>query len=311
MCLSNFPGGIFFNYGVITLGRYLGVFADLGWAWNLKPPGAMTGQKWKDRAPSAEFVESFFICLYGGTQSFMEHLGNDDGIWSHKDLQHLSIAIMFFWAGLCGLLIETPFVRRVLNRTIEATFPAQTTATYQRLANAGSLPPNSQASNPAFAPPAQQTFSFNPFPGLIIFMTGIMMSMHHQESMLSTMVHKQWGYLLAAFALFRLGTYFLIYLSPPKSYIPSRPVTELLTSFCLICGGMVFMVSTPFPSSKLRESRNLIVFKASNSDTVDALDERDVDPMFVFNVAVAASSLVMAWIIIVMAIKGWAVQRRT
>jgi hypothetical protein len=32
--------------------------------------------------------------------------------------------------------------------------------------------------------------------------------------------------------------------------------------------------------------------------------------MFVFNLAVAASSLVMAWIIIVMAIKGWAVQRR-
>jgi len=43
---------------------------------------------------------------------------------------------------------------------------------------------------------------------------------------------------------------------------------------------------------------------------VDALDAKDVDPMFVFNVAVAASSLVMAWIIIVMAIKGWAVQRR-
>jgi hypothetical protein len=241
-------GGIFFNYGVITLGRYLGVFADFGWAWNLKPPGAMTGQKWKDRAPSAEFIESFFICLYGGSQTFMEHLGNNTGMWSHKDLQHVSIAIMFFWAGLCGLLIETPFVRRVLNRTIEATFPTNTTATYQRLATAGSLPSHPrQADNSAFAPPAQQTFSFNPFPGLIIFMTGIMMSMHHQESMLSTMVHKQWGYLLAAFALFRLGTYFLMFLSPPKSYIPCRPVTELLTSFCLICGGMVFMVSPHSP----------------------------------------------------------------
>ena len=239
-------GGIFFNYGVITLGRYLGVFADLGWAWNLKPPGAMTGQKWKDRAPSAEFVESFFICIYGASQSFMEHLGSNDGIWSHKDLEHVSIAIMFFWAGLCGLLIETPFVRRAFNRTIEATFPVRTTATYQRLASAGSLPANNRSNNAAFAPPAQQAFSFNPFPGLIIFMTGIMMSMHHQESMLSTMVHKQWGYLLAAFALFRLGTYFLMFLSPPKSYIPSRPVTELLTSFCLICGGMVFMVNSPF-----------------------------------------------------------------
>jgi hypothetical protein len=76
-------------------------------------------------------------------------------------------------------------------------------------------------------------------------MTGIMMSMHHQESMLSTMVHKQWGYLLAGFSIFRLATYFLLYLDPPSSYLPTRPVTELLASFCLICGGLVFMVA-PF-----------------------------------------------------------------
>ena len=44
---------------------------------------------------------------------------------------------------------------------------------------------------------------------------------------------------------------------------------------------------------------------------LDALDRRDVDPMFVFNLAVAFSSLVMAWVIVVMAIKGWAVYRRT
>ena len=204
----------------------------------------MTGQRWKDRAPSAEFVESFCIFMYGATQSFMEHLGNHNGgLWSHKDLQHVSIAIMFFWAGLCGLLIETPFIRRWFNRTVEATLPPQT-GTYQVLRNIDTYPSNPV--NPAVLPPRQQSFSFNPFPGLIIFMTGIMMSMHHQESMLSTMIHKQWGYLLAAFALFRLGTYFLMFLSPPTSYFPTRPVTELLTSFCLICGGIVFMVQPPF-----------------------------------------------------------------
>ena len=202
----------------------------------------MTGHKWKDRAPSAEFVESLAIFLYGATQSFMEHLGNrDDGLWSHKDLQHVSIAIMFFWAGLCGLLIETPFIRRCFNRTIEATLPSRTPS-YQMLANAGTY--HSNQVNPAVLPPPQQSFSYNPFPGLIIFMTGIMMSMHKQETMLSSMVHKQWGYLLAAFALFRLGTYFMMFLNPPTSYIPSRPVTELLTSFCLICGGMIFMVAS-------------------------------------------------------------------
>lgn len=244
-------GGIFFNYGLITLGRYLGAFADFGWAWNLKPPGELMGHKWKNRAPSAEFVESFFICLYGGTQTFMEHLGNENGgLWSHKDLEHVSIAIMFFWAGLCGLLIEMPFIRRLFNRSIQAAFTPQS-ASYQMLRNESDADPSNRTSL-AMMPPVQQKFSYNPFPGLIIFMTGIMMSMHHQESMLSTMIHKQWGYLLAAFALFRLGTYFLMFLSPPTSYLPTYPITELLTSFCLICGGMVFMVPSSSHGSNIR-----------------------------------------------------------
>jgi hypothetical protein len=45
-------------------------------------------------------------------------------------------------------------------------------------------------------------------------------------------------------------------------------------------------------------------------DTIAALEKKGIDAMFTFNLAVAASSLVMAWIIIVMAIKGWAVERR-
>jgi len=171
----------------------------------------------------------------------MEHLGNHDGgLWSAKDLEHVSIAIMFFWAGLCGVLVEIPAFKRSFNRTIERTLSMRGRAVqYQPIGGAANATPRE---DPGFKPPPQQGFSYNPFPGLIIFMTGIMMSMHHQESMLSTMVHKQWGYLLSGFAIFRLGTYFLIYLSPPTSYIPSRPVTELLTSFCLICGGLIFMV---------------------------------------------------------------------
>jgi hypothetical protein len=43
---------------------------------------------------------------------------------------------------------------------------------------------------------------------------------------------------------------------------------------------------------------------------VDALDDMDVDAMFVFNLCVAFSALIMAWVFIVMAIKGWAVGRR-
>jgi hypothetical protein len=243
---SDEPGGIFFNYGIITLGRYCGVFADFGWAWNLRPPGSLTGQKWKDRAPTAEMVESAVIFLYGASQQFMEHLGNDDGKWSNKDLQHVSIAIMFMWAGLCGILIEVPFIRRSFNRSIEAVIrPSRPITSYQMIpASADSQQPG-DAVNPAMDPPKQQGFSYNPFPGLIIFMTGIMMSMHHQETMLSTMIHKQWGYLLVGFSIFRLATYFLLYIDPPSSYIPTRPITELLSSFCLICGGFVFMVLFP------------------------------------------------------------------
>lgn len=40
-------GGIFFWYGLFTLGRYFGAFADLGWAWNISSRNGVT----------AEFVE--------------------------------------------------------------------------------------------------------------------------------------------------------------------------------------------------------------------------------------------------------------
>jgi len=190
-------------------------------------------------------IESSVIFVYGASQQFMEHLGNHDGgLWSHKDLEHVSIAIMFLWAGLCGILIELPFIRRCYNRSIETIIrPARRQTGYQLVGPSDSRP--GLTVNPALGPPKQQGFSYNPFPGLIIFMTGIMMSMHHQESMLSTMIHKQWGYLLAAFSIFRLGTYFLLHLDPPSSYLPTRPITELLTSFCLICGGLMFMVHFP------------------------------------------------------------------
>jgi Protein YTP1-like, C-terminal len=53
-----------------------------------------------------------------------------------------------------------------------------------------------------------------------------------------------------------------------------------------------------------------MLIQASNSNTVAALERSGVDAMFTFNLAVATSSVVMAWIIVVMAIKGWAVERR-
>ena len=77
----------------------MGCFADLGWAWNVKPTLSEVGQ-WKARLPSAEFVESFVIFLYGSTNVFMEHLAAWGGEWVAQDLEHVSISIMFFGGGL-------------------------------------------------------------------------------------------------------------------------------------------------------------------------------------------------------------------
>lgn len=86
-------GGIFFWYGLFTLGRYFGAFADLGWAWNI-----ISCRK----GVTAEFVESFLIFFYGSTNVFLEHLGSWGREWSAGDLEHVSISVMFFGGGLVG-----------------------------------------------------------------------------------------------------------------------------------------------------------------------------------------------------------------
>jgi hypothetical protein len=101
-------GGVFFWYGILTLGRWAGCFANIGWvgalsifrhyfaneiqAWNINPS---TGGK-----PSAEFVESFLIFFYGATNIFLEHLAAWGEAWSAQDLEHLSITVMFIGGGL-------------------------------------------------------------------------------------------------------------------------------------------------------------------------------------------------------------------
>jgi hypothetical protein len=94
--------------------------------------------------------------------------------------------------------------------------------------------------------PDQYGSSLNPVPALVIALLGIMMSSHTQQSMVSSMVHRQWGNLLLGGSLMRSLTYVLVFLKPPKSVLPSRPPTELLTSFGLIAGGIMFMASVSY-----------------------------------------------------------------
>ena len=72
---------------------------------------------------------------------------------------------------------------------------------------------------------------------------GMLMGGHAQDSMAATMVHKQFGNSLVGFGLARGVTYIISYLSPPTSYLPGRPPSELIASFCLSSGGLIFMAS--------------------------------------------------------------------
>lgn len=96
-------GGIFFVYGFLTLGRWMGAFADLGWAWNMKPSRDVVGRR-KANLPSAEFTESFVIWLYGCTNVFLEHLAAWGSEWTAQDLEHVSISVLFFGGGLVSPL---------------------------------------------------------------------------------------------------------------------------------------------------------------------------------------------------------------
>lgn len=84
----------------------MGAFADLGWAWNIKP-GCGEASQSKTRVPSGEFVESFVIFLYGFTNVWLEHLAAWGDAWVAQDLEHVSISIMFLGGGLVGI----PFIQ--------------------------------------------------------------------------------------------------------------------------------------------------------------------------------------------------------
>ena len=233
--------------------------------------------------PSAEFVESFVIFLYGSTNVFLEHLAgwgvdrirprapfdlytvlrrrpgkppirNRSRNPSHQSLK-LTRPIQL------GLLVESSRIRNLLNRNIPHATPSHSPS-----------PPSPSRTNP--------------LPALVILLLGILMSSHHQASALSTSIHAQWGTLLAFFGLLRILTYIVIYNFPPTSTYPSRPPTELLTSFCLIVGGIVFCAST--------------------EDVVAWMEGQKVMGTFVLTLAAALGLVIMAWVVVVVGVKRWA-----
>ncbi|EKM59411.1 uncharacterized protein PHACADRAFT_249882 [Phanerochaete carnosa HHB-10118-sp] len=260
-CLAHLiKGGIFWCYGLATFGRFLGSFSELGWAWNRAPSG---------NYPSAEFTESFVIFLYGITNTWMERFGAHPGDpFTTKEVQHISIAVMYWFAGLIGMAIESKRVRRWLASSATAALP------------------KASRSQEAVAEPPSYIASFNPFPALCIGITGAAMAAHFQEYLFQVQIHQLWGNLLTAFAVLRCVTYFFLWLGPPRSILPSRPPTEALASFFLSCGGLVFQFST-------------------EEVTIAAMRRGHDDMMMFLNVAVAVTCFAFCWALCIVAFKGW------
>ncbi|UZJ55073.1 hypothetical protein CBS101457_004393 [Exobasidium rhododendri] len=283
VCIAHgVKGGIFFWYGLLSFARYLGAYADLGWAWNRKPT---SGSK-KDSGSngiSAEWVECFVIFFYGSTNMWMERFGAAPGdAYTVKQVQHISIAVMFCFAGLMGLILETKSIKKLLAISVVLR---QTTVNEEDATVGGvealALP----------ALPPSYNFSFNPFPALVIGVTGVAMAAHHQDYLYEVSIHQLWGNLLAAFSVFRILTYFFLFLRPPtNSILPSRPPTEALASFCLTSGGLVFMLSS--------EEVSFVAMRNGFGDF-----------MMIMNLTVAIVSFVFCLIAALMIFKAYAVQR--
>ncbi|KAI7181476.1 hypothetical protein KC343_g7889 [Hortaea werneckii] len=295
-------GGIFFWYGILTLGRWIGAFAEVGWAWNIRPSpppqqqqqGLRTGVlRWKEKVPSAEFVESLVIWLYGASNVFLEHLSGWGGEWTARDLEHVSITLLFFGGGMLGMLVESKWVPPALEATVEEIprdgegierlkTPAYFDAGVRRDAAAEHQVHERHRET-------QRRIPLNPMPALTIMLLGSMMGAHHQASEVSTKLHAQWGKLFIAFALLRGVTYITLYLKPPTSCLPSRPPTEIVTSFCLCAGGVVLMTSA--------------------SEVVETIEANGLDASAVSMACMGLASVILAWEIVVWGIKGWAARK--
>jgi hypothetical protein len=104
-------------------------------------------------------VESGVIFFYGITNVWMERFGAEPGSpFTTKHIQHISIALMFWFAGALGLALESKMFRRWLAaRAVSVASPDE-----------------------RIISPPSYAGSFNPFPALVIGVTGAAMSAHHQ-----------------------------------------------------------------------------------------------------------------------------------
>ncbi|KAK6205555.1 uncharacterized protein RJT21DRAFT_4896 [Scheffersomyces amazonensis] len=292
-------GGVFFSYGVLSLARYSGAFQSKGWAWNHKfiNESSVVSSYWNKIQGrglcTMEMIESGLILFYGSTNIFLEHLSDAGQEWSPKDLQHVSIAFIYIGAGLCGVITEFKLATWRYEKSIEnlQNFERYTSIDNQIQSNVSKPGKKSKSILSKVSSrimKASPGFSPNPFPVVTIYWTGILMSSHQQASSLSTEIHVQWGQLFLMGCIFRFLTYILVLLTPPSTKSltkPSRPITELVVSFSLLCGGLVFMEST--------------------DPVVLSFEYYGFTSMFTLNLSLGFIMLFMSWEMSLFAFKDW------
>lgn len=283
-------GGVFFSYGILTLGRYSGAFTNKGWAWNHKFVTARKGNvhnfwtRFQNRGLwTMEMIESSLILFYGSTNIFLEHLSNAGEEWSAKDLQHVSIAFIYIGCGLCGVITEL----KLQDWRFE-----QALANFRKLISNGHCESDEESANvmddAKNIVKASPGYSPNPFPIVTVYWTGVLMSQHQQASQLSTDIHVQWGNLFIIGCAFRFLTYilFLLHASKPKDLSkPSRPITELVVAFSLLCGGLIFIESC--------------------DPVVSSFEYYGLTGMFTLNLSLGFVTLFMSWMMVLFTVKDW------
>ncbi|PKY45451.1 hypothetical protein RhiirA4_460029 [Rhizophagus irregularis] len=273
-CLAHYvKGSIFFWFGLVAFIRYLGFFEKFGWNWNLLQISSLDNfndEKNQKGKISFSLLESIIIFSYGISNTFLEHTGKDP--WNHRDIQHATLAFMWWWAGSLGIILENKKLRKILFS--KSKIPIA-----------------------------------NPIPSIIFIITAISISSHHQRTEFSLTIHRQFGGFLLLAGISRLFTIMILYFtnimnnnnnnnynnsyiykynnnddnnninnninnnnnynnnynnnfnskSSTKSLTIIHPPTELISSFCFVSSGITLMLSNKSLTSLFDEVYNFDV----------------------------------------------------